>query len=207
VFVERFEVFTDTLKRFFDQIQATHPGLPIFLVGHSMGGLIAAKYLLQHQNELTGAILSGPAVKVSESISSMTITLAHLLSKIMPKAGLVQLDASAVSRDPEVVRAYQNDPLVYNGKTTARLGAELLKATLELKEKTSQIKLPLLIMQGSEDQLVDPSGAKEFYANVASQDKTLKLYEGLYHEIFNEPERLQVFADLEHWLEQHLPTE
>lgn len=207
VYVPRFEVFTDTIKDIFDQIQANNPDKPVFIVGHSMGGLITADYLLDHQDELAGAVLSGPAVKKPDNISAFTVTLSRLLSKLVPKAGVVQLDAKAVSRDPAVVQAYINDPLVYTGKTTARLSAEMLRALLRIQAQASQIKLPVLIMQGSEDQLVDPSGARDFYHAISSSDKTLRMYAGLYHEIFNEPEHPQVLSEMESWLEERLPVD
>lgn len=204
VFVERFSDFTEPLKTYFDLIQGWHPGKPVFIVGHSMGGLISAVYLLEHQDELKGAVLSAPAVKVSESISPATILMAKMLAGIAPKMGVAALDANGVSKDPAVVNAYVNDPLVYNGKTTARAGGELLKAIRRVEQEAGTLHIPLLLMQGSADRLVDPGGVKMLYEKASTRDKTLKMYDGLYHEIFNEPEREQVFKDMEAWLEAHL---
>ncbi len=206
VFVEQFEDYIIPLKQYFDQIQRWQPGKPIFLIGHSMGGLIGARYLLQYQHELAGAVLSGPLAKISENISPGLILMGKVLSKLSPKAGVTQLDAAGISRDPAVVAAYVNDPLVYTGKITARLSAELLKTVQLVASQASQITLPLLIVQGSQDKLVDPRGAQELYARTGSADKTLKMYEGFYHEVFNEPERNQVLGDVEQWLEKHLPA-
>ncbi|MBW1780493.1 MAG: lysophospholipase [Deltaproteobacteria bacterium] len=204
VHVQRFEDFTDTLKIFFDMVRQWQPEKPIFLVGHSMGGLIGAAYLLEHQTELAGAVLSGPSVKVPDNISPTTVFLGKLFSTLAPKIGLVALEAEGVSRDPEVVAAYVNDPLVYRGKTTARLAAELLKAMQRVSAEGAGITLPIFIIQGSDDRLVDPSGAQLLYKIVGSTDKKIKVYEGLYHEVFNEPERAQVLGDVEEWLEAHL---
>ncbi len=206
VYVQRFEDFTDTLKTFYDMIRDWQPEKPIFLVGHSMGGLISSIYLLDHQEELSGAVLSGPSVKVPDNISSATILVAKLFSTLMPKLGLIALEAEGVSRDPAVVQAYLNDPLVYTGKTTARLGAELLKAMKRVAVDASRITLPILIVQGGEDRLVDPDGAQMLHDTVGSVDKTLKIYDGLYHEVFNEPERLKVLGDVEAWLESRHKT-
>lgn len=203
VYVERFSDFTEPLKAYFDMIQGWHPGKPVFIVGHSMGGLISTVYLLEHQDELKGAVLSAPAVKVSENISPVTILMAKLLADIAPKMGLASLDSSAISKDPSVVNAYINDPLVYNGKTTTRVGGELLKAIRRVEQEAETIHIPLLLLQGSEDRLVDPGGAKMLYEKTRAVDKTLKVYEGLYHEVFNEPEREQVLKDMETWLEAH----
>jgi acylglycerol lipase len=203
VYVQRFEDFTDTLKTFFDMVREWQPEKPTFLVGHSMGGLICAAYLLEHQREVSGAVLSGPSVKVPENISSATIFLGKVFSVLMPKAGLLALKAEGVSRDPAVVEAYVNDPLVYTGKTTARLAAELLKVMQRVSAEASKITLPVLIIQGGADRLVDPSGAQMLYERVGSKDKTIKVYDGLYHEVFNEPEHPQVLSYVEGWLESH----
>ncbi|HIJ58672.1 MAG TPA: alpha/beta hydrolase, partial [Deltaproteobacteria bacterium] len=205
VYVERFEDFTDTLKTFSHMIRDWQPKKPIFLIGHSMGGLISSIFLLDHQDELSGAVLSGPSVKVPD-MSSVTILAGKLFSTLMPKLGLLALEADGVSRDPVVVQAYLNDPLVYTGKITARLAAELLKAMKRAEVDASKITLPILIAQGSEDRLVDPDGAQMLHDTVGSLDKTLKIYDGLYHEIFNEPEHHKVLGDVEAWLESRHKT-
>jgi acylglycerol lipase len=206
VYVERFQDYTTTLKKYFDMIRKWQPEKAIFLIGHSMGGLISAEYLLEHQGELSGAVLSGPGIKVPDNISQATIFVGKLLSIIMPKAGLIQLDAEGVSRDPKVVDAYINDPLVYTGKTTARLCAELLKTTQRVTDQATKIRLPIMIVQGSGDKLVDPSGAQLLYDLVGSGDKMIKIYDSFYHEVFNEPEHEQVLNDVNKWLETHLGT-
>jgi len=201
VFVERFADFTDTLKMYFDQIHAAQPGKPIFLVGHSLGGLIGCAYLLDHQHELAGSIISAPGIKVSDSISQATILASKLFSRLAPKMGIAALDSAAICSDPAVVQAYLDDPLVYNGKVTARLAAESLGAMQRVTHEVGTIHLPLLVVQGTADRLVDPGGATMLYEQSASADKTLKTYDGFYHEVMNEPGRDQVFADIEAWLE------
>jgi acylglycerol lipase len=205
VFVNRFEDYTRTLSTFLEKVRSLHSEAPLFLVGHSMGSLVSAVFLLDRQEGFAGAILSGPgAVKVPDSISSATILAGKLFSVVMPKIGLIGLDVDGVSRDPSVVRAYVEDPLVYTGKTTARLAAEILKAMQRFPEEAARITLPILLLQGSGDRVVDPEGARMLFETVQSSDKTLKMYDGLYHEIFNEPERDQVLGDMEQWLESHL---
>ncbi len=204
VYVERFQDYTKTLKKCFDMIREWQPERPIFLIGHSMGGLISAAFLLEHQDELSGAVLSAPSIKVSDNTSQATIFVGKLLSIIMPKAGLIKLDAERVSRDPAVVDAYINDPLAYTGKITARLGAEILKTMQRVTEQAAKIRLPIMIVQGSDDKVVDPRGAQLFYDLVTSEDKTIKIYDGFYHEVFNEPEHEQVLNDVKTWLEAHL---
>jgi alpha-beta hydrolase superfamily lysophospholipase len=202
--VKRFEDYTDTLAIYEGMVRDWQAAKPIFLLGHSMGGLIASYYLLDHQADFAGAIISAPAVKVSDTISPLTITLSKLLSALVPKMGMLALDAGAVSRDPTVVDAYANDPLIYHGKTPARLAAEMLKAMLHVTEEANIINLPLLVLQGGEDKMIDPDGAQMLYDKAQSEDKTIKVYPALYHEIFNEPERAEVLGDVERWLAIHI---
>ena len=198
--IERFSDYTDTLSIYYKMVKAWQPGKPIFIMGHSMGGLITCYYLLDHQEDFKGAILSAPAVKVGESISSTTITMGKMLSVIAPKVGVFALDPTGISRNPEVVKAYVEDPLVFHGKTPARLGAESLKAMQRVTAEVEKITLPIIVVQGSEDKLVDPDGAQMLYDKAGSKDKTLKIYQGAYHEVHNEPEREIMFKDEETWL-------
>jgi acylglycerol lipase len=200
-YVERFDDFSDTLTAYLAMVREWQPGKPIFLLSHSIGGLIASYYLLDHQAEFQGAIFSAPVVKVASHVSQMTVFMARALSLLAPTAGVLPVDPSTLSRDPDVVSAYINDPLVFHGKTTARLSAEMLMALTRVSAETSKITLPFLAMQGGADRLVDPDGAEILYKKAGSKDKTLKIYEGLYHEIFNEPEHTQVLGDVERWLE------
>jgi alpha-beta hydrolase superfamily lysophospholipase len=204
VYVESFDDYIEPLNTFYTMIRRWQPDKPIFILGHSLGGLIETYYLLDHQKEFTGAVVSAPSIKIQDTISPMTITMGKLLSKITPKAGLLALDAKAVSKDPAVVEAYVTDPLVYTGKITARLAAEMLRAMQRVTDEVGTISLPMIIVQGKADKLVDPSGAQMLYDKSGSTDKTLKMYDGLYHEVFNEPEREQVLTDVENWLESHL---
>jgi acylglycerol lipase len=205
VYVNRFEDYTQTLAVFLDKVRAKHNETPLFLVGHSMGSLVSAVFLTRHQKNFVGAVLSGSGVfKVPDNISNATIFAGKVFSVLLPKIGLIGLDVDGVSRDPSVVRAYVEDPLVHTGKTTARLAAEILGAMKRIPEIAAQITLPILLIQGGADRLVDPEGARMLFETVQSSDKTIKIYEGLYHEIFNEPERDQVLSDVEEWLKNHL---
>ncbi|MEJ2759812.1 MAG: lysophospholipase [Anaerolineales bacterium] len=180
------------------------PGKPIFLLGHSMGGGIAAYYLLDHQDDFAGAILSAPTIKVGDKVTNGTIFMAKVLSKLAPKAGVMAVDPEGVSKDPAVVQAYIHDPLVHHGKVTARLGAELLTGMMRITAEVGKISLPFIVVQGGDDVLVDPVGAKMLYEQASSADKTIRFYEGLHHEVFNEPEREIALQDVGNWLEAHL---
>ena len=199
-YVDRFSDYLTDLKTFFDKVRKEHRDAKIFLVGHSMGGTIATAYAIEHQKELAGLILSGSSLVATASVSPALLAIAGIVAALLPKMGVTVLDASTISRDKAVVDAYVNDPLVYRGKVSARMGAELAKMWKQLPERMPEIKLPILIMHGSADQLSDPAGSKLLYERAGSKDKTLKLYDGFYHEIFNEPEHKQVMADVEAWL-------
>ena len=205
VYVERLTDYKDTLVAFRELIRDRQRDKPVFLVGHSMGGLIGALYLIEHQGELAGAVLSGPLVKIPDNILAVTIFLGKVFSVLVPRLGLIAPpEAAGVSRNPAVVRAYETDPLVYRGKTTARLGSEILKAMQRIGTEAPRITVPLLILQGSADRLVSPSGARILHDQVSSPDKRIILYDGLYHEVYNEPEHDQVLLDVETWIESHL---
>ncbi len=199
-YVERFSHFVSDLKTFSDIIHGKHRDARMFLVGHSVGGTIATACAVHYQDGFDGLVLSGATLKVGASVSSGAIIAARVLSLLLPKLGISVIDASAISRDKAVVDAYINDPLVYRGKISARLGAELITAIQRLLPQMPGINLPILIMHGTADRLSDPRGSEILYDRVGSRDKTLKLYDGFYHEIFSEPGHEQVLVDMEAWL-------
>lgn len=200
-YADSFSVFTDTLTEYLTKIKVWHPDLPVYLLGHSLGGLIGATYLLEHQDEFSGAILSAPALMVYDKVTPLMWMAGKVLSVVWPKAGLLALKGEAASRSPEVLEANSIDPLVVKTKTTARLSVEIYNAMLHVQAKSAMITLPMLILQGTADVIVNPEGAETFFENISSRQKTLKMYDGLFHEVFNEPERELVLDDLEAWLE------
>jgi alpha-beta hydrolase superfamily lysophospholipase len=202
--VIEFEDFLRPLDELREQISQWYPGVPCFLIGHSMGGLIAARYLLDHQSQFTGAALSGAALQAAQQPSAFSMFMARLFSRFLPKMGLLQLDATQISRDPQVVQDYLEDPLVHNGKASARLVVELFQNMELVARDAGKITLPILVMHGSADAMTTSDGSEEFQRAVGSRDKALKIYPDLYHEIFNEPERLEVLGDLAQWLEARL---
>lgn len=202
--IERFDDYITPLTTYHNMVKGWQPGKPVFLLGHSMGGLIAAYYLLDHQADFKGAIISAPSIKVGDSISPFMIMMGKILSTIAPRAGILALDASYISRDEAVVTAYTNDPLVFHGKTPARLAAEMLKAMQRVTAELNKIALPFIALQGCDDKLVEAVGAQMLYERASSTDKVIKMYQGMYHEVFNEPDRAMVLNDVEMWLAAHL---
>jgi len=203
-FVNRFTDYHVGITALTEQVKQDYPEQSLILVGHSLGGLISSDFLLDYQNLFDACILSGPAIQTSAAPSTFLMYISRLISALAPRLGVAKLDGNAISRDPAVVAAYIDDPLVYNGKVTARLGTEMFTAMERVLNNAQLIALPLLILHGEEDALTKPAGSQELYNKVSSKDKTLKIYPKLYHEIFNEPEREQVLADAVTWLDRQL---
>lgn len=201
--INSWEEFREDVWAFVRKVSEAEPGLPLFLMGHSMGGLIVLEYALHYPEGLKGVIASGPAL-AQVGISPVLMTLARVLSRIWPRFAMsTGLDATSISRDPDVVAAYQADPLVHS-IGTARLGTEMGRAMLWTHEHAREWRLPLLILHGGADRLVPPEGSRRFFENVPIADKERIEYEGGYHEPHNDTHRAQVLADLERWLERHL---
>jgi acylglycerol lipase len=209
--IERMTLIVEDLSSFVRFAVERHPGLPVFMVGHSLGGLIALHYATEPGTTepgtlLDGLVVSGPAVEALAG-SALQRRLAGVLSALVPNLGVVAIDADQkISRDPEVVRAYQTDPLVYHGKVKARTGAEMLATMEGLPARLPRLSIPLLLLHGTDDRICPPAGSAMVHEAVSSPDKTLRRYQGLYHEVFNEPEREAILTDLLSWLNQHLPA-
>lgn len=200
--VERFDDWISDLDAYIRAVLAAAPR-PLFLLGHSLGGLIAAVYAIRHQERISGLVLSSPSVMPPRSMSPAALRAGRLLSRWAANLPVVGLRLDAVSRDPAVVRAYREDPLVHLGRVRARTGAEVLRAIAEVRRDIGAVRVPLLTMQGTLDLLVDPEAARWVDEHAGSPDHTLLIYDGLYHEVFNEPERERVLDDLAGWLDVH----
>ena len=206
-YVPRFSAFLDGMAELLTLVEASHGDAPRLLLGHSMGGLIATLFLIERQQAFVAAAVSGPAIVPAEPPSRFTVWISRFLSRFFPRLGVLSLDATGVSRDPEVVAAYQADPLVYGGKIGARLGKEFMDAMAVAQADAPKIRLPILIQHGEADRLTAPAGSRYLFDHVTSADKRLELYPGLFHEIYNEPERDAVLDDLIGWFDVHVPAE
>lgn len=201
-FVPEFSVYHDGLDALLGQMPAEQQALPLILVGHSLGGLIGASYLLENQSNFAAAVLSGPAIKATEEPSSFMKGVSRFLSKVAPRMGVLGLEASGVSRDPKVVADYLADPLVSGTKISARLAAEMMGNMEAVQNQAARITLPMLLLHGEEDSLTAPEGSIFLNEHIGSKEKMLKIYPGLFHEIFNEPEKDAVLTDMTDWIER-----
>lgn len=201
--IDRFDAFVNAVMDYRQQISEWFADAPVFLLGHSLGGLITTQVLLAHQDQFSGAVLSGPAVESPLKPGVFQFTLIRLLSSLAPKAGALQLDPAGVSRDQAVVDDYIADPLNYHGKVSARLVHELFIAMQDAQDRAAQIEIPMLIMHGGADSMTAVSGSQLLHDRISSTDKALKVYDGLYHEIFNEPEGPEIIREAVDWLAGH----
>jgi acylglycerol lipase len=200
--IDRMSTVVTDLETMVRSMAGRHPDLPMFLYGHSMGGLIMLSYLTGNPAPLRGAVVQAAAVEFPGG-SRATRSVAGLISAISPNLGVTILDGSKVSRDPEVVRNYDADPLNYRGRVRARTGAEMLAAATRVSASLDRLTLPLLVLHGSADTLTSPAGSRRIADSAASTDVTLKIYDGFYHELHNEPDKETVFADIVRWLKEH----
>ena len=201
--VRRFTDLIDDMHAFVTDVRAQSPGKPFFILGHSMGGLVSLRYVIEHAEGVDGLIVSATAASPPKNISKVTITVGRAVSRVLPNIGVAQLPLDKVSRDPDVVRAYFDDPLITKSKVRARMGAELLDAMTVVDAGLPSITIPVLVLHGDGDVIADPDSSRHVHARVGSADKTLRIYPELWHEIFNEPERAQVIADVVAWLDEH----
>ncbi|MFI9505440.1 lysophospholipase [Nocardia sp. NPDC052566] len=193
----------DNVAAMLDIATREHPDVPRFLLGHSMGSLIVLYLATREPIAVDGIVLSAPPLDIPVG-NPVQKLFAPLISRIAPNLGVLQLDSSQISRDPAVVRAYDNDPLVYRGKLPARTGYEILHATELVKRRLGKLTAPLLVLHGTADAIAAPSSSDLIERGAAAQDLTVLRYDGLYHEVFNEPEQDKVLTDVVQWLEAHV---
>ncbi len=203
--IERFEHYYEDIEHALKNIH--YPGIegiPMFLLGHSMGGLIGFHVALQYKKYFKGVILSAPVFQLTMEVPGLKTFIGKVFSKLFP--ALTQpngLDPAWLSHDTQIVEKYKQDPLVHN-KISFRLFTEMLQAMKDAQELAPNFPLPLLLIQGSDDLIVHPDGAGKIFEKIRLQDKKLLIYDGFYHESFNERDSAVVFDDLERWILQHL---
>lgn len=199
-----FDLLPGDLDQLIQRVRAEQTARPLILLGHSMGGLLSLRYVQDHPGEVDLLMLSAPYLVDGGNVTPLLLKCSRAIAALAPWMPIKQLDASAISRDGQVVREYEHDPLNFRGKIRARTGFELLTAGPRVLRGADRIQLPVLIMHGDADRIADVSGSQQLHERVASADKTLRIYAGLYHEILHEPERDTVVADMLAWLEQRI---
>lgn len=204
---DQFQDFLQDLAQFVQLTKDRFPKLPMFLVGHSFGGQVALNFVVRYAKGLRGIVLSSPNVMLKLPVPNWKKKLADWAQNSMRRMKLSHhIDSKMLSHDPEVVAAYDNDPLVFT-HVTARLGAIIMHNLDIIMALASRIHLPALFLQSGSDEICNPDGTKAFFQRVPIAKKKLKVYDGMYHELFNETDRDQVFADTETWLNEQLNEE
>jgi alpha-beta hydrolase superfamily lysophospholipase len=192
--------YLDDLDAFFARVAGEYAETPVFVVGHSMGGEIVALHAIERRPEVRGVLLSGAAVAGGDRLGVRGWLLVQV-GRVFPRLPMVKLEAATVSRDAEIVRLYDSDPLNYRGRMKAGLLSAMIRGGQRIARGAASIGYPLLVMHGAQDALVPVEASERLHDAASSSDKTLLVYEGLYHEIFNEPERDTVLTDVIAWLD------
>ena len=207
-YVDSFQDYIKDEKAFYNEINEKHPELkkkPRFILGHSMGSFIAFHYVVNNESDFDGLILSGFGVEIKSKVPKIFVPFLKLIGKLAPKASFDSgLTADFISHDPEVIESYLNDPLVCDvTNITGRLASELLSWSLKVRKLAKQVKIPILIQVGEQDSSM--VGFDEFKSVFENKDLTIHIYDGLFHEVYNELEkdRKKVLDDLSRWINQH----
>ena len=204
VYLRDISEYTDDFHTLVGIAATDHPSLKRIVLGHSMGGGIVFAYGVEHPGDYDAMVLSGPAVDAQDGVSSVMVVVAKLLGKVVPGLPVEDLPTDAVSRDPEVVAAYNADPMVYHGKLPAGIARALIGVGETMPQRAGALTAPLLVVHGEQDKLIHVGGSKHLVECVGSTDVHLKVYPELYHEVFNEPERAVVLDDVTSWIEVRL---
>ncbi len=203
-YVENISEYVDDVATFINAAKAKEPGLPVYVLGHSAGGVISCTYTLDHQAEIAGLICESFAFQVYAPDFALAVLKG--LSHVAPHAHVLKLPFEGFSRDPKVVEAMFADPLIHHEVQPTATVAALVRADERLKKEFSLITLPVLILHGTADKVTKPGGSQMFFDNAGSADKTLKLYEGHVHDLLNDIGKETVIADIIAWLDARAPS-
>ncbi|MFZ0453442.1 MAG: lysophospholipase [Ignavibacteriaceae bacterium] len=203
-FVKSFDEYVSDVALFIGLIKSKEPGLPLFLLGHSAGGVVSCLYTIEHQNELAGLICESFAFRVPAPDFALAVFKG--LEHIAPHAHVLRLKNENFSRDPKVIDTMNNDPLIANETQPTQTLAEMVRADEKLKNGFQLITLPVLILHGTDDKAAKVSGSQFFYDNTNSADAAIKLYDGGYHDLLNDIIKEDVMNDILGWISKRIPT-
>ena len=202
-YVESFTDYVTDAAGLVALAQKREEGLPTFLLGHSAGGVVACLYTVENQAGLAGLICESFAYQVPAPDFALAVLKG--LSHLAPHAHVLRLKNEDFSRDPEVVGAMNKDPLIAHETQPTRTIAEMVRADERLKDAFRRITLPVLILHGTADKATRPSGSQFFFDQAGSVDKTLRLYEGHFHDLLNDFDKEEVVGDIRAWIDRRLP--
>jgi alpha-beta hydrolase superfamily lysophospholipase len=197
-YVEKFEDYVSDVEAVVAIIKSREPNLPLFMLGHSAGGVVSCLYTLEHQAELAGLICESFAYEIPAP--SFALAVFKGLGYLAPHAHILHLPNERFSRDSKVVQAMNEDPLIAHETQPSQTVAAMVRADDRLKRNFPLITLPVLILHGILDKNTRPSGSQRFYDMVGSTDKTLKLYEGGFHDLLNDIDKKLVMQDIQGWI-------
>lgn len=203
-YAESLEHLLGDIRAFLKTVKEKEPGRKVFLVGHSFGGQLVLNYGALFPDSLAGIIVSSPNIRLALKIALWKKLAAPVLSHVVPTLALPNdIDSSLISRDRRVVEEYKKDKMVQK-KITARLGDILLANRLKIVALAGRLRVPCFLMHAGNDRICSPEGTEEFFEKIPIKDKTLKIYDGFYHELFNDPGKEKVFRDMEEWIEKRI---
>ncbi|MCO6511044.1 MAG: lysophospholipase [Aridibacter famidurans] len=204
-YVEELSEYLADVDGLVEIARAENPGLPVYVIGHSAGGVVSCNYVLENQDKVAGLICHSFAFDVG--IPNVAALLIKGLGHITPHLHIFALKNADFSRDPKAVEAMNNDPLIKDESQPAETGRVLLNASQNFRERMADFKVPVMIIHGTADKATLPRGSEYFYEHAGSDDKTLNLYEGHFHDLLNDVDREVVMADILEWLDARVPRE
>lgn len=203
-YIHRFEDLLDDLDVFLRHLNPEATGAPLFIMGHSMGGMVLARYAQTRTLSVNGLVFSSPFLAFSETVPAFLIAIGPIIARFFPWMPVSKVDNEGLSRDSAVIEATNNDPLAYHGRVAAHTAGEFYRMIQAIRQEASKITLPMLILHGGADSIVSPSGSEMLHTAASSKDKTLRIYPDGYHELFNDLEKEEFMAEIITWVKARI---
>lgn len=200
--INDFEDYVEDTETYLKQIKQDYPQIPLILMGHCMGGNVAILTTAKNPGKISSLILTAPALKVISNLPKVVQDMANYVSAFAATIPIMPMDLSALSKDPSVIEEFKKDPLAYNGRIRARMANQIANGAEKARKAANQISIPVWLGHGTEDKWIETEATKTFVENLASEDVTYKLYNGLYHDMLHEPEKDIIIGDILQWIEK-----